>query len=190
MSFAIPWTLSSTVLATLRTCAAAIRASSCVSLSNLFSASSISVLPISFFRYFSESDSVNGNIIIQRQLTYPSLSDPFSCNSKDVQDLHHCFGDYVHHFLVECRFRVNFESLEEAFYALEHLKKSILACANILGCLRTVRITIDRTKILRKIHTERSTPIPAKIAFAGENTCKRTMRIQISDTLISRGIPG
>jgi hypothetical protein len=69
--------------------------------------------------------------------------------------------------------------LEKAFYALEHLKKSVLARANILGCLRAVRITIDRTKVLSRIHTEKRTPIPAKIAFAGENTCEISMRIQI-----------
>jgi hypothetical protein len=185
MLSAIPWTLSSTVLATLRTCAAAIRASSCVSLSSLFSASSISVLPISFFRYFSENGSINGNAIIQRQLTHPSLSDLFSCNSKDVQDLHHRFGDYIHHFLVKCRFRINLESLEKSFYALKDLKKSVLARTNILGCLGAVRITIDRAKVLRRIHTERRTSIPAKIAFAGENTCKIRMRVQISRNLIS-----
>src|SRR6202789_4526844 len=102
-----PLTLSSTVLATFRTCAAAIRASSCVSLSNLFSASSISVLPNNFIRYFSGNGSVNGNTIIQQRLTRPSLSDLFSRNSKNVEHLHHCFGDYVHHFLVKCRFRIN-----------------------------------------------------------------------------------
>jgi hypothetical protein len=47
-----------------RFCTIAIRASSFVSLSNLFSASSISVLPISFFPYFSEYCSVNGDILI------------------------------------------------------------------------------------------------------------------------------
>jgi hypothetical protein len=190
MLFAIPWTLSSTVLATFRTCAAAIRASSCVSLSSLFSASSMSVLPISFFRYFSVNSSVNGNTIIQQQLTRPSLSDLFSCNSNNVEDFHHYFRDCIHHFLVKCRFRVNLESLEKCFYTLEDLKKSVLARANILGCLRAVRVTMDRTKVLRRIRTERRTPIPAKIVFAGENTCKIIMRMQISDTLISRGIPG
>ncbi|KAI0269068.1 hypothetical protein BGY98DRAFT_1016058 [Russula aff. rugulosa BPL654] len=38
-----------------------IRASSCVSLSNFFSASSISFLPISLFPYFSEHPSVTGD---------------------------------------------------------------------------------------------------------------------------------
>src|SRR6266852_3129584 len=163
MLSAIPWTLLSTVLETSSTCAAAIRASSCVSLSSLFSASSISVRPISLFRYFSENGSVNGNIIIQKKLTRPSLSDLFSCDSKNVENLHQYFGDYIHHSLVKCRFIVDFQSLEKNFYALEDLKKSVLARANILGCLRAVRIMMDRTKVIRRIHTKRRTPIPTKI---------------------------
>ena len=51
---ATPLTLSSTVCVIFRFWALAIRASSCVSLSSLFSASSILVLPINFFAYFSE----------------------------------------------------------------------------------------------------------------------------------------
>src|SRR6267154_5776548 len=142
---AIPWTLSSTVLATFRTWAAAIRASSCVSLSSLFSASSISVLPISFFKYFSENGSVNGSTFEQQQRTHPPLSDLFSCNSKNVKDFHQYFSDYVHHFLVKCRFSVDHQSLEKCFYALEHLKKSVLARADIPDSLRPVRITMDCT---------------------------------------------
>ena len=120
--------------------------------------------------------------MIQKQLTRPSLSDLFSCNSKNVQNFHHYFGDYIHHFLVKCRFSINLESLEKSLYSLEDLKKSVLARANILGNLRVVRITMDRTKILRRTHTERRTPIPTKIAFAGENTYRISMRVQISDT--------
>jgi hypothetical protein len=74
--------------------------------------------------------------------------------------------------------------LEKSFNALEDLKKSVLARTNILGCLGAVGITMDRTKVLRRIHTERRTPIPAKIVFAGENTCGKSMRMQISDTFI------
>ena len=73
--------------------------------------------------------------MIWQQLTRPSLSDLFSCNSKDVEDLDHYFRDYFHHFLVECRSNVNLESLEKSFYALEYLKKGVLILANILGCL-------------------------------------------------------
>jgi hypothetical protein len=190
MLSAIPWTLLSTALVTFKTCAAAIRASSCVNLSSLFSASSISVLPINFFRYFSENGSVNGNTLVKQQLTRSSLSDLFKRNSKNVENFHHNFGDYIHHFFVKRRFGVNLQSLEKGLYPFKDLKKSILARPKILCCLRVVRIMMDRTEVLRRTRTERRTPIPAKIAFAGENTCKISMRMQIWDDLISRGIPG
>ena len=41
-------------------------------------------------------------------------------------------------------------------------------------------------EVLRGIRTRRRIPTPAKIAFAGENTCKISIRMVISDTLISR----
>jgi hypothetical protein len=117
------------------------------------------------------------------------VSDLVSCNSKDVEDFHHNFSDYIHHFLVKCGLGVDLESLEKCFYAFEDLKKSVLVCANILGCLRAVRITIDRTKVLRRIRTESRTPIPAKIAFAGENICKN--EYEDADLgHITRSIPG
>ena len=53
-----PLTLSSTACVVLRFSAIVIQDCSCVSLSSLFSASSISVLPISLFPYFSEQPSV------------------------------------------------------------------------------------------------------------------------------------
>jgi hypothetical protein len=37
--------------------------------------------------------------------------------------------------------------LEKRFYSLEHLEKSVLIRANVLSCLKTVRITMDRTKV-------------------------------------------
>ena len=57
-------TLSSMACVALRTSAVAIRASSCVSLSSLFSASSMSVLPINFFPYFSGHHSVDSDILV------------------------------------------------------------------------------------------------------------------------------
>jgi hypothetical protein len=72
--------------------------------------------------------------------------------------------------LIWRRFSVCVQTLEKCFYALEHLKESILVRANILCCLRIVRITMDHTKVLGRVHTERRTPNPIKITFAGENT--------------------
>jgi hypothetical protein len=91
---------------------------------------------------------------------------------------------------VKCRFSVDIQSLEKSFYALEHLKKRVFVRANILGCLRAVRIMMSRKKVLRRVHTERRTPTLAKIAIEGGNACKISIRMKISDTMISRGIPG
>ena len=39
--------------------------------------------------------------------------------------------------------------------------------------------------MLPNIHTERKTPIPAKITVAGENACQINIRVQISDRRMS-----
>ena len=52
--FPMAVTLLSTVCVRIRICAAAISVSSCVNLSNLFSASSMSFRPTSFLKYFSK----------------------------------------------------------------------------------------------------------------------------------------
>jgi hypothetical protein len=46
------------------------------------------------------------------------------------------------------------------------------------------------TKVQRRIPTERRTPTPAKIAFAGENVWEMVMKEWISEGFISCGIPG
>jgi hypothetical protein len=71
--------------------------------------------------------------------------------------------------------------LKNISYVLEDFKESISAHANILSCVRADFITMDGRKVLRRINSERMTPIPAKITFVGENTCKRSMRMQILD---------
>jgi hypothetical protein len=43
---------------------------------------------------------------------------------------------------------------------------------------------MSHTKALRRIHTERRTPIPMKITFAGENTYQIDMRGWILDKFI------
>ena len=44
---------------------------------------------------------------------------------------------------------------------------------NLLSCLRIICITMDCTKVLRAVHTERRTMNPIKITFASENTFKQ-----------------
>src|SRR6266849_8985354 len=176
---AIPATLLSIVFVTFRSCAAAIRASSCVSLSSLFSASSMSFFPISFFRYFSENGFVSGDLFVKETLTCSALLHFFCRNSDKVEDLYHNCCNRVHHSFIWCHFSVYVQTSEKCFYAFEHLKKSVLVRANGLSCLRIVRITMNRTKVLRRVHTERRTPNPMKITFAGENTCQINERVDL-----------
>ena len=106
-------TLLLVVFVTFKSCAAVIRASSCVSLSNLFSASSISVFPISFFRYFTANGFVSENLFVDEMLTYSALFDFFCCNPNKVEDLDHYGRNYVHHSLIWCHFGVYFQTSEK-----------------------------------------------------------------------------
>jgi hypothetical protein len=101
------------------------------------------------------------------------LLDFFCCNSNKVEDLNHYCRDCVYHSLVWYHFSVYVQTSEICFYALEHFKKCVLVRANGLSCLRINCITIDRTKVLRRLRTERRTANPIKITFAGVNTFKQ-----------------
>jgi hypothetical protein len=79
--------------------------------------------------------------------------------------------------LIHCSFSVNLQPLEKGFQAIEHLKKSALACTDILSCLRGNRITMSGTNILERIHTNRRTPNAVKMALPGGNACQLSMRV-------------
>jgi hypothetical protein len=110
--------------------------------------------------------------LLQQGLTHSALFDFFRSDGDNVKNLNHYCRDCVHHSLIKRHFSVYVQTSEKSLYALEQLKKSILVRANVLSCLRIVRITMDPTKILR-LHTERRTANPIKITFAGENTFKQ-----------------
>ena len=122
-----PFILSSTVYVTFRFSAMAIRASSCVNLSNFFSASSISVLPVNLFRYFSEKHLVNDAIFAQISLTRSALLDLLRRNPKNREDLHHDFHHHIHHFGSWWNLRVDFETPEKVFDPFEDVNESICA---------------------------------------------------------------
>ena len=99
----------------------------------------------------------------------------FCCNSDKVEHLDHYCRDCVQHSLIWRHFGVYVQTSEKCFYVLEHLKESVLVRANRLGCLGVVcivTIVMDRTKVLRRVHTEIRTENPVKITFAGENAFK------------------
>jgi hypothetical protein len=117
--------------------------------------------------------------LLKQVLTHSALFDFFCSDGQNVKDLNHYCRDRVHHSLIWYRFSVRVQTSEKCFYALEHLKESVLVRANVFSCLRIVRITKERTKVLRRVHTERSTPNPIKITFAGENTCQINERVDL-----------
>jgi hypothetical protein len=113
---------------------------------------------------------------LQQGLTHSALLDFFCSDGNNIEDFNHYGRDRLHHSLIWRHFSVYVQTPEKCFYALEQLEESVLVRANVLSCLRIVRITIDRTKVLRRVHTERRTPNPMKITFAGENTYQINMR--------------
>ena len=120
---------------TLKTSAAAIRGSSCVKLSSLFNASSTSVLPTSFFRYFSENIHVNSDIFVPQELTRSALLYLFRRNRKNADNLDHYRRDCIYHFSSRWHLGVEFETSKKCFYAFEDVNKIVLACTNIFGYL-------------------------------------------------------
>ena len=61
-------------------------------------------------------------------------------NPKNREYFYHDLHDHIHHFRSRRNLRVNLEASEKAFDPLEYVHKSVLACANVLGCLRNVVI--------------------------------------------------
>ena len=112
------------------------------------------------------------NYSLQQGLTYSTLFDFFCSDGENVEHLTHYFCDRVHHSLIWRHFSVYVQTTEKCFYAFEHLIKGVLVRANVLCCLRFAGITMDRTKMLRKVHTERRTVNPITITFAGGNACQ------------------
>jgi hypothetical protein len=109
---------------------------------------------------------------LQQGPTHSALFNFLCSDSENVEDLSHYCCDRVHHSFIWRHFSVRVQTSEKCLYALEQLKKSVLVRANVLSCLRTIHITMDHTNVLR-LRTERSTPNPIKITFAGENTFKQ-----------------
>ena len=105
-------------------------------------------------------------------LTHSPLLDFLCSNGKNVQHLDHNGRDRVRHSFIWRHFNVCVQTSEKCFYALEHLKKCVLVRPNILSSLRIICITMVRTKVSRRAHTERRTANPIKMTFAGESTCQ------------------
>ena len=171
----ISTTLSSTTPAlsptcvAIRYCAIPIQASSGASLSSLFSASSVSVLPISFFPNFSKHRSIICIKFVEWVLTCCGFFDLLRCDREDREYLRHYLHNYIHHFRTRLHFCVDLDTSKDVFYSLEYVDKSVVTCSSILNCLMDLYVT-TAPAILFRIHTDRSTPTPAKIMVVGEIT--------------------
>ena len=113
----------------------AIRNTSCVSLSSLLSASSMSVLPTNFFTYFPQDISVSGTRFEQESLTCPALLDILCRNPKDRKNLHHDLDHYFHHFGSRRHLRVKFETSEKQLNTFKYVSEKFRARKNGTSCL-------------------------------------------------------
>jgi hypothetical protein len=87
---------------------------------------------------------------LQQELTHSALLDFFCSDGNNVEHLNHYYCNCVHHSLIWRRFSVCVQTSEKCFYALEHLKESVLVRANVLRCLKSVRITMDPHEGIKK----------------------------------------
>ncbi len=125
------------------------------------------------------------SIYIREILTHSTSLYLFCRNPQNRENLDHYLNEYIHH-LRGCRhFCVDLQPSEKHLDAFKYIDKSVLACPNILSCLRRVGITINEPtrRCYKMLHTKRRTPTPANITFAGENICQIDMRAQIRDTV-------
>jgi hypothetical protein len=148
---------------------------------SFFFASSISVLPINLFKYFSKYRSVNIVISVQQTLTHSAFLDLPCHDPENRENLCHYLNDYIGHLHGQRHFCIDLETSEKHFNPLENIDKSVLACSSIFSRLRDVGVTMAHAKLSSKIRTERRTPTPVNITVAGEKTCQIDMSVQISD---------
>jgi hypothetical protein len=87
---------------------------------------------------------------LQQGLTHSALFDFLCSDGQNVEHLNHYCCDCVHHSFIGRRFSVCVQTLEKCFYALEHLKQSVLIRPNVFRCLRIVRITMDPYEGIKK----------------------------------------
>ena len=107
----------------------------------------MSVLPISLFAYFSTHRSINGEIFVDRILTYSTLFNLLRRDPKNYENLNHYLNDDIQHLRGWLHFCVDLETSEKHFDPFENIDERVLACLNIISCLRYVCVTIARTMI-------------------------------------------
>ena len=97
--------------------------------------------------YFSDHRSVDRDIFVYEQLTCPALLDLLRRDRQNRKHLNHNLSNYVHHFWCRRHLSIVFKASEKILYAFKDVDESILACSNILGCLRMVNVNFARAKV-------------------------------------------
>ncbi len=142
--------------------------------------SSFSVLPMSFAK-FSEQPSVNSDIFVQHILTHSALLDLLCRNPKDKENHDHYLNS-VSVISSTCVYTSahwkNISMNSKISIRVIWLAQASLAAKD--------GVTMARTKFLRRLHTERTTPTPGNITSVCENT--QQIQMQISDRVMSWGV--
>jgi hypothetical protein len=107
----------------------------------------MSVLPKSFFKYFSKHPSVNRSVVLKKLLARSPLLNLIRCDPENTEHLDHYLNDYIRHFRRRCYRGVDFETSKKTFDALENVNKSVLACANILSRLTDIGVTMGCAEV-------------------------------------------
>ena len=106
----------------------------------------------------------------QEEPTHLVPIDRLCGNRENREHLDYYLYNYIPHFGGRLHVDVSFETQKEAFHALEDINDSAVTCLNIPDRLRRGHKIVSAKERRKRIHTERRTPTPTKIAFAGEKT--------------------
>ena len=122
------------------------RASSCVSRSNLFSIFSISLSPNNFFANCSATHSE----VVTYDYKTPHTESPsaylFLCYCKYRNQLHHYLRDNIRHKWVQGDLGINMETIEEVSKVFEEFEEGIIARAYSISGLGSFEDQIDSAK--------------------------------------------
>ena len=103
------------------------------------------------------------------KLTCELSFDLMGRNGEDIEYLGYNLHKHFRHFCGQRNLSINPQTLEEALDTLKQFDEGIVARSHIFGRLYSVDGKRGPLIMTTKIQTERSTPIPVKMARAGGN---------------------
>jgi hypothetical protein len=87
---------------------------------------------------FSELHSVNCHILVYELLTRSALLNLFCRNPENRENLDGYLNHHIRHFRSWLYFCIDLETSKEHFNSLEDVQNGVLACPNVLSCLRDI----------------------------------------------------